>query len=52
MLAYATIGTNDFAKSAVFFDVVLGTLNLKRTHDMSDYGWMGNKFSAVCYGPA
>ncbi len=36
MIAYATIGTNDFEKSALFFDAVLGALGQQRTHDYSE----------------
>jgi catechol 2,3-dioxygenase-like lactoylglutathione lyase family enzyme len=36
MVDYATLGTNDFEKSAVFFDAVLGALGHQRTHDYSE----------------
>jgi catechol 2,3-dioxygenase-like lactoylglutathione lyase family enzyme len=36
MIAYATIGTNNFEKSAQFFDAVLATLGHQRTHDYSE----------------
>ncbi len=41
MFAYATVGTNDFAKSAQFFDAVMASLGYRRTHDYSDGGWLG-----------
>jgi catechol 2,3-dioxygenase-like lactoylglutathione lyase family enzyme len=46
MIAYATIGTNDFEKSAQFFDAVLGTLGHQRTHDYSE-----NKMLAYAQSP-
>jgi catechol 2,3-dioxygenase-like lactoylglutathione lyase family enzyme len=36
MLDYATIGTNDFDKSAQFFDTVFGALGYQRAHDYSE----------------
>ncbi len=41
MFAYATIGSNDFDKSAQFFDAVMAALGFKRTHDYSEGGWLG-----------
>ena len=41
MFAYVTIGTNDFDKSAQFFDAVMAALGYKRTHDYSESGWLG-----------
>jgi catechol 2,3-dioxygenase-like lactoylglutathione lyase family enzyme len=36
MLAYATIGTNNFQQSAQFFDAVFAALGAKRIHDYSE----------------
>jgi catechol 2,3-dioxygenase-like lactoylglutathione lyase family enzyme len=41
MIAYATIGTNTFEVSAIFFDAVFGALGYTRVHDYSDGGWIG-----------
>ena len=40
MIAYATVGSNDFAASAKFFDAVLGALGHKRVHDYSEGGFL------------
>jgi catechol 2,3-dioxygenase-like lactoylglutathione lyase family enzyme len=40
MFAYATIGSNHFEKAVQFFDAVMPTLGLQRTHDYSEHGWM------------
>jgi catechol 2,3-dioxygenase-like lactoylglutathione lyase family enzyme len=40
MIAYATVGSNDFASSARFFDAVLGALGHKRVHDYCDGGFL------------
>jgi catechol 2,3-dioxygenase-like lactoylglutathione lyase family enzyme len=36
MLDYATIGTNDFEKSVLFFDAVFAALGYQRAHDYSE----------------
>jgi catechol 2,3-dioxygenase-like lactoylglutathione lyase family enzyme len=41
MIAYATIGTNTFEASALFFDAVFGALGYTRVHDYSEGGWIG-----------
>jgi catechol 2,3-dioxygenase-like lactoylglutathione lyase family enzyme len=41
MLAYATIGTNDFKQSAQFFDALFATLGCKRIHDYSEQSMLG-----------
>jgi catechol 2,3-dioxygenase-like lactoylglutathione lyase family enzyme len=41
MIAYATIGTNTFEASALFFDAVFGALGYARVHDYREGGWIG-----------
>ena len=36
MIGYVTVGTNDFAKAAPFYDGVLGVLGAKRLMDFDD----------------
>ena len=37
MIGYTTVGTNDFARSASFYDTILGMLGAKRVMVENDY---------------
>ncbi len=37
MIGYVTLGTNDFARAAKFYDALLGTLGAKRAMDMETF---------------
>ena len=37
MIGYVTIGTNDFARAAKFYDQLLGVLGAKRTQDFGTF---------------
>ena len=37
MIGYVTIGTNDFARAAKFYDQLLGLLGAKRTQDFGTF---------------
>jgi catechol 2,3-dioxygenase-like lactoylglutathione lyase family enzyme len=41
MLAYATLGSQDFPASSEFYDAVLGELGYARVADYSEGGWIG-----------
>ena len=48
MLAYTTLGTNDLARAAAFYDVLLAELGAKRFMDEPDYfiAWGNSKEGA------
>ena len=37
MIGYVTLGTNDFARAAKFYDALLGTVGAKRAMDMETF---------------
>jgi catechol 2,3-dioxygenase-like lactoylglutathione lyase family enzyme len=37
MIGYVTIGTNDFARAAEFYDALLGSIGAKRTMDFDTF---------------
>lgn len=37
MIGYITLGTNDFARAAKFYDALLGTVGAKRAMDMETF---------------
>ena len=42
LIGYVTLGTNDFAKAAVFYDQVLGVIGARRVWEMSRFINWGN----------
>ena len=45
MIGYVTLGTNDVARAAQFYDSLLGTLGAKRLMDMETFIVWGTSFS-------
>jgi predicted lactoylglutathione lyase len=48
MIGYVTLGTNDIARAARFYDALLGTLGAKRLMDMGTFILWGTSMDDPC----